>query len=401
MRHTLLTTLAVFVLNLGSSQLIYQYEFDGCGLSESTGALPDGVVMGSPECVCGPRNDALQFNGASDFLEMPVPGDLLTRDEYSFSFYLRPSGGGTILQQVFTNERICNLRDSAFNVQYFPTINTVSIRLADFGATIGFVEAGLDADKCWHQVTLVKNGRILELFVNGVEKDQFAGNQPINIFSDEPFLLAGTKCGSGQNIEGYRGAIDEITWYDRALTSAQVMALYEPIDEIITGDTLIFQGDSFSPQVSSSCADNILWQPSNGLSNSNVIQPVIGPSVSTTYNIEFFYTGCTATDSLQVVVVDEDDIDCERVLIPTAFTPNGDNLNDIFAISNAFIIDELLQFDILDRQGNTLFRANNKESGWDGRYRGDLMSSGIYIYKLAYECKGDSYSRTGSFNIIR
>ena len=392
--------LTVFLSHISIGQR-YTYDFDQCNLSEISGLLADAVSFGNPSCECGPNNDALAFDGLNDYLEMPTPGSLLQQDNYSFSFYLRPTGIGSNVQQIFTNQRQCGDLDSLFSIQYFPSIQTVAVRISDFGATKGLIEAPLDPQKCWQQVTLVKQGRILQLFVNGIQESQFDGNQPVNIFSDAPIKVAYTDCTPAQNIVSFMGLLDEIKWYDRALTPAEVLQEYDFVDEIVTRDTLIFKGDQFIPSVSSSCANSVLWSPSVGLSNSNIIDPVIGPDTTTGYNVSFSYSGCTASDSLKVVVIDPDQIDCDKLLLPSAFTPNGDNLNDAYGISNAFIVDELIQFDIMDRMGHTLFSATAASDEWLGDYRGQQLPNGIYVYKVAYMCKGDKYAKTGSFNIIR
>ncbi len=398
---TLLCGLSLVFSSLTLMGQRYTYEFDQCNLSESSGLLTDAISFGNPICECGPQNDALAFDGLNDHLEMPTPGTLLQQDNYSFSFYLRPTGIGSNVQQIFTNQRQCGDLDSLFSIQYFPSIQTVAVRISDFGATKGLIEAPLDPKKCWQQVTLVKQGRILQLFVNGLQQSQFDGNQPVNIFSNAPIKVAYTDCTPAQNIVRFMGLIDEIKWYDKALTPAEVLQEYGFVDEIVTRDTLIFKGDQFIPTVSASCANSVSWSPSFGLSTSNVIDPIVSPDTTTSYNINFSYSGCTAMDSLKVVVIDQDQIDCNMLLLPSAFTPNGDNLNDAFGMSNSFIVDELIQFDIMDRMGHTLFSATDASDEWLGDYRGQQMPNGVYVYKVAYVCKGEEYSKTGSFNILR
>jgi gliding motility-associated-like protein len=383
------------------AQTTFQYNFNNCSLVETSGSLADITSVGNPQCICGPIGNSYEFDGNNDFFVMPVPGDLLQRDNFTFSFYIRPSGSGSIIQQVFSNKRDCGTTDSLFSIRYFPTIRTVSVRLSDFGATKGLVEAELDPLKCWQQVTLVKQGRILQLYANGILKGQFDGNQPVNIYATSPITIARTLCPISQNITDFEGAIDEIRWYDRALGPSEVLAEYEPVDEVITGDTLIFLGDQFFPRVGGTCALSIQWSPGAGLSSTSSDQPSIGPSATTFYRIQYNYQNCVAHDSLNVTVVDKNDIDCEKLLLPSAFTPNGDNLNDLYGFSNPFIIDELSQFDILDRIGNTVFSAVDASDKWDGMYKGKVLGNGTYIYKVSYTCKNEEYSRTGGLSIIR
>ena len=376
----------------------YSFGFNGCDLSEDNNALGDLDTTGVISCVCGPVGDAFELDGSSS-IEMPLPGALLIRD-FTLSFYIRPDMRSNI-QQVMTNAPVCNARDSLFEIQYFSSLNLISVQLADFGGVRGVIEAPMDDDKCWQQVTLVREGRLMFLYVNGELASTFEGDQRIEVNSTRPIMVGSGPCTPVQNVDNLHGGIDEIRWYDRALGPLEVFGQFSPIDEVITGDTLIFKGDNFIPRVSSSCANSVNWTPGNGLSSSGILDPVIGPDTTTLYSISYSYSNCTATDQIRVTVVDQDDVDCTNLLLPTAFTPNGDDLNDVYGISNFFVVDELQFFQILDRNGNTLFEGERAQDTWDGTYRGTKMPAAPYIYKVGYTCKGQEYSKVGSFNIIR
>ena len=76
---------------------------------------------------------------------------------------------------------------------------------------------------------------------------------------------------------------------------------------------------------------------------------------------------------------------CEfPIYLPTAFTPNGDGLNDIFRIppSNKNNLERLV---IYDRWGQKIFETKDKGRGWDGTFKGKLQPVGVYIYFLIME----------------
>jgi gliding motility-associated-like protein len=67
----------------------------------------------------------------------------------------------------------------------------------------------------------------------------------------------------------------------------------------------------------------------------------------------------------------------DSMIIPNVFTPNGDGFNDRFVFKN----QEQWKFEtkIFNRWGNLVFDNNNSEN-WDGTYRGEKVSAGVYFY---------------------
>jgi gliding motility-associated-like protein len=68
--------------------------------------------------------------------------------------------------------------------------------------------------------------------------------------------------------------------------------------------------------------------------------------------------------------------------IPNAFTPNGDNHNDIFMGKGNEISE--FQMEIFDRWGMMIFKSTSLEQGWDGRVQGgaDIAQQDVYVYKI-------------------
>jgi gliding motility-associated-like protein len=90
------------------------------------------------------------------------------------------------------------------------------------------------------------------------------------------------------------------------------------------------------------------------------------------------------------------------VYLPTAFSPNGDNINDIF--QPIFNCDAVTFFNlqIFDRWGNLLFESNDQNKGWDGRQQDEYLNPGVYPYVLQYELHGTGNKvKSGDVTIIR
>ncbi len=71
------------------------------------------------------------------------------------------------------------------------------------------------------------------------------------------------------------------------------------------------------------------------------------------------------------------------VAVPTAFTPNGDGLNDFLYPLGAYSATDI-QFSVFDRFGNRVFTGNSNLNKWDGTYKGQPASAGAYVWMLKY-----------------
>jgi gliding motility-associated-like protein len=69
--------------------------------------------------------------------------------------------------------------------------------------------------------------------------------------------------------------------------------------------------------------------------------------------------------------------------VPTAFTPNGDGLNDKLYPLNA-IKAEQVEFKVFNRWGQLIFKTSNWKEGWNGTLNGVPQATGTYIWTLNY-----------------
>lgn len=145
-------------------------------------------------------------------------------------------------------------------------------------------------------------------------------------------------------------------------------------------------------------AQTIKWTPATNISNVNVINPIVSPTVTTTYKaIVTNDIGCT--DSAQVTV-SFDNYSSISYLMPDAFTPNGDGLNDCFGVSRMTNVN-ILQFDIFNRYGEKIFEGNNSNKCWNGYYKGHPQSTGTFVYIIRLETPCGKIERKGTVALIQ
>jgi gliding motility-associated-like protein len=89
-----------------------------------------------------------------------------------------------------------------------------------------------------------------------------------------------------------------------------------------------------------------------------------------------------------------------NLFYPTAFTPNGDNLNDNFTVFGQYVTN--FEMKIFNRWGELLFVTNEIESGWDGNFRGAPMPEGTYTFIAHIQDRtGRTFKRSGSVLLLR
>jgi gliding motility-associated-like protein len=107
-------------------------------------------------------------------------------------------------------------------------------------------------------------------------------------------------------------------------------------------------------------------------------------------------------------IVDEADIEVRRcmcnVWIPSAFTPNGDGVNETFEIK-VECRDFDFTLDIFNRWGEHIYQQTDLDRPWDGRYKGKALPNGVYTYRIQYWGRDEHGLRwkeeSGTINLLQ
>ncbi|MEO6070169.1 MAG: T9SS type B sorting domain-containing protein [Chitinophagaceae bacterium] len=144
-------------------------------------------------------------------------------------------------------------------------------------------------------------------------------------------------------------------------------------------------------------SESVLWTPGFGLNNRAVFKPVYTGNSDQLYTIALkTISGCITIDTQQVKIMERADI-----YVPTAFTPNGDGLNDRLAPVLAGIKD-LRYFRIYNRWGQLLYETKDEQQGWDGTLKGVKQPAGAVVWTAeGTGIDGRTFFRKGSCVLIR
>lgn len=92
-------------------------------------------------------------------------------------------------------------------------------------------------------------------------------------------------------------------------------------------------------------------------------------------------------------------IGASELLVPNAFSPNDDGVNDVWKVSYRSLID--FECWIFDKQGHQLHHFSNPNDGWDGKRNGKTVKPGVYFYVIqAKGADGKKYKKSGDINIV-
>jgi gliding motility-associated-like protein len=89
-----------------------------------------------------------------------------------------------------------------------------------------------------------------------------------------------------------------------------------------------------------------------------------------------------------------------RLVMPTAFTPNGDGLNDVLELKGRYL--QTFTFIVVDRNGQEVFRATDRAQTWDGSINGHAPVNAAYVWRLDLQGEdGQPLRQTGTITILK
>lgn len=384
------------------SGLIAYYSFNDCTPRDSSGVTGSGAFVGSPACVCGVSGDAIELNGFDqEVLLLGRINNTFETSNFTISMYIKStSAAGT--QSLFNKRESCG-EDNSFGIRLNPSGNSVSVELSQEAGTSANVSGSLDFGSCWQHIVVIRNSGNTRLYVNAVLVQQVASptGARVNLRNNAVINIGGGACVTAAVDNRFAGLVDEVKIYDRSFSQQEIEDLYLAPDRIETIDTTIFVGNSVNIRTTNSCATDFSWTPVTGLDDPTVANPVATPDVTTTYTALFNDGICASVDSITITVIDPELLGCDVVYLPNAFSPNGDNVNDAYGISNPYAIDELISFEIFDRWGAKVFSTDNPFERWNGNFKSQPVNPGVMLYRVRFRCDGKENTDVGSFSIIR
>jgi gliding motility-associated-like protein len=386
--------------------LVAYFPFDNYPIVDKSGNGNRVVMGGDSSLGCGVQGNAMRFDGISTetIIIGPAVFDNFKTADFSISFYFKPSTqtGAVATFDLLAKRKNCGT-DSSFAIRYTPANNQISIELNENTRSRNIVVQKLDFGRCWQHIVVTRSFNKLTLYVNGRPvQSSISGTKRVAINNDAALTISKSPC-IGSTDRKYAGFLDELRIYDRAINDDEAAALYVSPDRIANRDTIIFLGSNIKTNVTATCSTDFTWSPKEGIADDKSPRTTITPAKGGEfkYILTMKEQQCTALDTVKVKVIDPKDLECNKLFVPNAFTPNGDGHNDAFYISNPYAIDEVLAFEILDGWGGRVFYTQDRFERWDGTFNGQKLNPGVFLWKVKYKCKGVEKVDFGSVTLLK
>ena len=161
-------------------------------------------------------------------------------------------------------------------------------------------------------------------------------------------------------------------------TTLQVIVNPTPVVSVPVAELTLLEGGQVNLNAKATISSGTMtykWSPSLGLNQDNILNPMANPANDVLYTLTATSDKyCSATTQVWVKVL-------KSPIVPNAFTPNGDGINDTWNIK---YLDQYpnATVEIFNRYGEKVYYSHNYPIPWDGTYKGTNLSAGTYYYVI-------------------
>ncbi len=267
-------------------------------------------------------------------------------------------------KEIFLGDNICLMGLPNFNQSYF-YFPAFSYKNACVGDTA--------------QLWLGNNANIdsVRWEVNQADIDTIVWEQPFTI--KNVFTSTGEY---GVNVKLFHcGSVDTISGH---------LAIHRAPDLDLGNDTTISEGSTIILDAGEGM-EHYLWN--TGDESQSIIIWDTGY-----YYVEVSKDKCIASDTVIIYNIPA------NVQFPTAFSPNGDGVNDIFLPRVTGVVSDY-QIEIYDRYGQRVWQNTDINIGWTGEFKSKKCQADVYLWQIIYRIykgdKSETVEKTGNVTLIR
>jgi len=339
-----------------------------------TNFLTDSLIAGVYTATATDNNGCIVNSGT--VINEPLTAVSFTYSVSDATCFNALDGGIDFTPQGGTTPYTFIYGDTLLN-QYNNLVNSYSISNVHAGT---YYARLIDGNGCEFE-SLIPLNQPDSLMVSGVVTDALCFGSADGIVDltvnggTTPYSFGWNNATTNQNLTGVTAGwySVEVTDFQNCLTSATYF-IGQPDEIIITGTTTEptcrdNEDGTITIYVEGGIPDySYLW------SNNEITESVFGLAPGTYVLQVMDEHACIKTDTFNI---NQSEIDC--IEPPTAFTPDGDGINDTWILENINNYPNAT-VQVFNKWGNLLYETNGEYIPWTGYYQGKRLPTATYYY---------------------
>lgn len=222
-------------INTLQDGLIAHYNFNDCDARDIAGNGSDGVLFGNVTCWCGIEDDGLLLDGVNDYIEFHgMVNRYFTTSDFTLSFFIRTDQYSFYEQSLFSKREDCGedfVLDFLLNRNQ-KKINTF-VQQSEYKK---YKDISPEIENGgWYHIALVREGQEAHTYINGIMQKSVKRCSGVDLSNEAILSFSNSPCMNGK-VQRFKGILDEVRVYDRALTENEIAAVYAltPIEKAHT-----------------------------------------------------------------------------------------------------------------------------------------------------------------------
>ena len=206
--------------------LIAYYPFDQCDALDLTENGSNGDVFGDPGCHCGVDGNALYLDGLDDYIEFPgIVNRCFNTTDFTVSFYIKPSKYSVFAQSLLSKRALCD-ENNMLDLQLEVTKRIIKTDLYESPEKYFKDISPETPDTDWIHYAVVRKGIYAYTYINGQLRREGRRCSGVDIGNEAVLSFANSVCLSSGRMVRFKGGLDELRVYDRALSDQEIADLY-------------------------------------------------------------------------------------------------------------------------------------------------------------------------------
>ena len=207
--------------------LVAYFSFNNCDARDDSGYGSYGQMLGNVRCWCGVEDDGLLLDGEGANVTFTGPiNDYFTTSDFTISFYLKPEAQLIFPQSVISKRDACD-DNHVLDIALDRRLNELTTEFKESDTKL-FRELGPPVPEgAWLHYALVREGVYARTYINGQLVREARRCSGVDISNDAPLSIGNSPCVRNGRMRRFKGVIDELRVYERALNDDEVQWLYE------------------------------------------------------------------------------------------------------------------------------------------------------------------------------